>query len=518
MFTKQGEFTQKPTDFPDVPSRTMTPSQMKAILEAPSDELKATLNKLVDDLNANEWVDNSKIAPKSVTRDKLSPGLIGVNEIDPVILAEPVTDIGQQAKFAQIDASLAEIAINVKSKGAKGDGVTDDTQAIKDAISALSTTGGIVFFPVGAYKFTSQLVIPNRVNLKGAGMSEAESSNVSYQPTKLLKDGNFLGIVLDASSSLSDVCVEGASGNGDGGIQLNGNRSRLENVEVANMGGDGVIVGDSLVDGNRNYWRMINVTSRKNGGRGFVINDYDPGTGPDTNAGYAEQCNAWTNTGDGWYIDNTVVCTFVQCYAETNGGHGWNVQAKGKNNTFLNCGSEGNAGEEFVFQASSVNNLVMGSMNFTPLDLGNNTILQATGGAVQRLNVSKVVSSSKDGSLNTSAITDGFHAKGAVPGVVLYETDAPLDEKEIEIINNAGNLTFRTTNDAGANPQSFIIFYRTGQLIDYAKFLTKLTTTGGLGVGNSVAATTLGTVTKKMQVFDADGNSIGYVPIYNTIT
>lgn len=41
---------------------------------------------------------------------------------------------------------------------------------------------------------------------------------------------------------------------------------------------------------------------------------------------------------------------------------------------------------------------------------------------------------------------------------------------------------------------------------------------GGIGVGNSAAATTPGTVTKKMEVFDAAGTSLGFVPIYDAIT
>lgn len=46
----------------------------------------------------------------------------------------------------------------------------------------------------------------------------------------------------------------------------------------------------------------------------------------------------------------------------------------------------------------------------------------------------------------------------------------------------------------------------------------KLITAIGLGVGNSASATTLGSVTKKMEVFDASGTSLGFVPIYNSIT
>jgi hypothetical protein len=39
-----------------------------------------------------------------------------------------------------------------------------------------------------------------------------------------------------------------------------------------------------------------------------------------------------------------------------------------------------------------------------------------------------------------------------------------------------------------------------------------------LGVGNSAAATSLGSVVKKIQVFDASGNSLGYVAVYDAIT
>jgi hypothetical protein len=42
---------------------------------------------------------------------------------------------------------------------------------------------------------------------------------------------------------------------------------------------------------------------------------------------------------------------------------------------------------------------------------------------------------------------------------------------------------------------------------------------GNLGVGNAAAASgPVGTVVKKLQIFDASGTSLGFVPIYNTIT
>lgn len=41
---------------------------------------------------------------------------------------------------------------------------------------------------------------------------------------------------------------------------------------------------------------------------------------------------------------------------------------------------------------------------------------------------------------------------------------------------------------------------------------------GNLGVGNSASGTTLGSVVKKIQIFDASGTSLGYIPVYNSIT
>jgi hypothetical protein len=51
-FEKQGNFTKKVTDLPDQPSPTYTASDIKSHFETPSNELKSTVNKLVDDLNS----------------------------------------------------------------------------------------------------------------------------------------------------------------------------------------------------------------------------------------------------------------------------------------------------------------------------------------------------------------------------------------------------------------------------------------------------------------------------------
>lgn len=61
---------------------------------------------------------------------------------------------------------------DVKSLGAKGDGVTDDTKAIQDAMDTASKSGGgVVFLPTGKYLVDGSLKVPYGVTLQGVAES-----------------------------------------------------------------------------------------------------------------------------------------------------------------------------------------------------------------------------------------------------------------------------------------------------------------------------------------------------------
>ena len=63
-----------------------------------------------------------------------------------------------------------EKIFNVKEFGAKGDGVANDTAAIRAALAAAGLNGGgIVFLPWGTYRLTNYFVIPERTILHGEG-------------------------------------------------------------------------------------------------------------------------------------------------------------------------------------------------------------------------------------------------------------------------------------------------------------------------------------------------------------
>lgn len=52
------------------------------------------------------------------------------------------------------------MSINVKDCGARGDGATDDTEAIQRAIDAATQTGESVEFPAGEYLVSGPLTFP----------------------------------------------------------------------------------------------------------------------------------------------------------------------------------------------------------------------------------------------------------------------------------------------------------------------------------------------------------------------
>jgi hypothetical protein len=62
-------------------------------------------------------------------------------------------------------------SFNVKDFGAIGNGIADDTIAIKAAVAAASVAGGVVYAPAGKYRLSETVVInAPGVYIKGDGM------------------------------------------------------------------------------------------------------------------------------------------------------------------------------------------------------------------------------------------------------------------------------------------------------------------------------------------------------------
>ena len=129
----------------------------------------------------------------------------------------------------QSDVALATRYVNVKDPrwGAKGDGTTDDTTAINNAIDSLdSTLGGVVFFPPGNYLTTDQIHVngKNFITLQGSG--QAIDAPGSTPATRITKTGAVANPVIKGTNArrlaIRDLTLDhgGTAVAGQHGIQL----------------------------------------------------------------------------------------------------------------------------------------------------------------------------------------------------------------------------------------------------------------------------------------------------------
>lgn len=130
-----------------------------------------TIGSIGGNTSANSFKITNLATPTAST-DASTKGY--VDSYFPVTIANGGTDltsIGSPSTELRVNSSNALYyganVINVMDYGATGNGSTDDTTAIQNAINSLSSTGGQVFFPVGTYKLSSTLTMVAGVSLKG---------------------------------------------------------------------------------------------------------------------------------------------------------------------------------------------------------------------------------------------------------------------------------------------------------------------------------------------------------------
>ena len=159
-----------------------------------TDEAKAATSKALKDVKdaiptsfpvANGAVTTVKLATDAVTGDKIADDAIDsehlVNgSIDSVHVANVQnskvynrgTDLNGSMQYQWSATKVLQERINVRDYGAVGNGSTDDKQAIQNAINAVPSGGGVVYFPSGTYRITGKLTLSDSQNciiLEGCG-------------------------------------------------------------------------------------------------------------------------------------------------------------------------------------------------------------------------------------------------------------------------------------------------------------------------------------------------------------
>jgi hypothetical protein len=105
-------------------------------------------------------------------------GLIGAAAVGAAAAAVPAT-----ARSAAAPATAPDIfAVNVRAYSAKGDGRTDDTRAIQDAIKDATRpyyAARSIYIPPGIYRITGTIFVPSNTRIVGAGANYAGTTLVS---------------------------------------------------------------------------------------------------------------------------------------------------------------------------------------------------------------------------------------------------------------------------------------------------------------------------------------------------
>lgn len=120
---------------------------------------------------------------------------------DPVVATDATnvsyTAIGTGAVGRTVQSRLTE-ALSVKDFGAVGDGTTDDTTALQNAINAAELVNGSVYLPSGTYKITAGLVVDQTIRIYG---ETTEGSIISNETNDVV------AITIDSASRYADRCV-----------------------------------------------------------------------------------------------------------------------------------------------------------------------------------------------------------------------------------------------------------------------------------------------------------------------
>jgi hypothetical protein len=203
---------------------------------------------------------------------------------------------------------LQQRGVNVKLLGAKGDGVTNDTTIIQNAINNYDK----IFIPNGTYLVTN-LTVPSNKVITGQDMYKTNLYSITsgYILSTINKaymvNINNLSLTSNNTSSGIHVVCSDNTGLTEFDIAVN-----IENVYMKNFGTYGV-----NLDASARECRITNVRCYY-GGTAFYIAGTD---------NFIERCTAGAMTGKGYYLganNKANNCKAFMC-GSTSGDHGFHV-------------------------------------------------------------------------------------------------------------------------------------------------------------------------------------------------
>ncbi|AYL95785.1 glycosyl hydrolase family 28-related protein [Mucilaginibacter celer] len=181
---------------------------------------------------------------------------------DVAIIAQPQANILVAQPAISLAATAAPTnAVNVKDQGAKGDGVTDDTKAITNALLYAKSTGKAnIYFPDGTYMIGQPgngggiIKLVDGVGMTGNGPATCHIKLTSgrYNPNSIFYQ-DYVGM-----PSIGNLTIQGIDFNGNLPLQKfdadyqfchalsinNGKNIEVKNCKFQSFRGDGLLFGD----------------------------------------------------------------------------------------------------------------------------------------------------------------------------------------------------------------------------------------------------------------------------------
>lgn len=255
-------------------------------------------------------------------------------------------DTVTKTKLDRLEAAAAAASgrymsvYNVKADyGAVGDGTTNDTTAIQNAIDAANTAGGgRVYFPVGTYKLTSALTMKRRVILMGEGIAAGQSSvaTILFQSSTT---AHAITATDQQDMGIEDLTIVGpGSGSGNG---INFVRSvnpdisgiTMRRVQVSSFGGKCIELSNPITS----VFDRVLVDSSP---VGFSVHGVTGIGGSSGTSCTFLSCYAAGCTQTGYRLDNMTYCAFVGCAADACGISYELIEPGTQGISFVGCGCE----------------------------------------------------------------------------------------------------------------------------------------------------------------------------------
>ena len=175
---------------------------------------------------------------------------------------------GIDSQLAHNENKLNDITVSIKHFGAKVDGISDDTEAINNAIIYLSRNGGgKLILPPGKIVCNNKIVVPYGISIEGSNKGFNDRGTIIYrdeiinsQPIFELGTGGSLPFCeiknLTIVGSTVDSLNHGITNNSVG---LHG--LKIEDVNFTHMGGTPIVLNSVNTDARVEFVDIINCKS-----------------------------------------------------------------------------------------------------------------------------------------------------------------------------------------------------------------------------------------------------------------